>query len=70
MQPLSNCYQKTFKSASNPHKHWISELNFYPFPPIFDTFFANVFDIFSGDLQTSKADSEHDERVASIFPLL
>ena len=23
MQPLSNCYQKTFKSAANPHKYWL-----------------------------------------------
>ena len=23
MQPLSNCYQKTFKSTANPHKRWI-----------------------------------------------
>ena len=23
MQLLSNCYQKTFKSAANPHKYWI-----------------------------------------------
>lgn len=24
MQLLSICYQKTFKSAANPHKHWVS----------------------------------------------
>ena len=23
MQLLSICYQKTFESAANPHKHWI-----------------------------------------------
>ena len=23
MQLLSICYQKTFKSAANPHKYWI-----------------------------------------------
>ena len=23
MQPLSNCYQKTFKSTANPHKYWL-----------------------------------------------
>ena len=44
MQPLSNCYQKTFKSASNPHKHWISELNFCHCATPFDTFFVNLFD--------------------------
>ena len=24
MQLLSNCYQKTTRNASNPHKHWVS----------------------------------------------
>ena len=23
MQPLSNCYQKTYWNATNPHKHWL-----------------------------------------------
>ena len=23
MQLLSICYQKTFESAANPHKHWV-----------------------------------------------